>query len=45
MLLPKAFRTSVEENCRHLRQHAQGWDVSCQRQAQIRGPDAAALVH
>ena len=44
MLLPKAFQTSVEEDYWHLREHVQIWDVSCQRQVQIEGPDAAALV-
>ena len=44
MLLPKAFQTSVEEDYWHLRQHVQLWDVSCQRQVQIEGPDAAELV-
>ncbi len=44
MLLPKAFRTSVEEDYWHLREHVQIWDVSCQRQVQIQGPDASALV-
>ena len=44
MLLPKAFQPSVEEAYRHLRAHAQLWDVSCQRQVEIRGADAARLV-
>lgn len=44
MLLPKAFRPSVEEDYWHLREHVQIWDVACQRQVQIKGPDAAALV-
>lgn len=44
MLLPKAFQTSVEDDYWHLREHVQVWDVSCQRQVQIEGPDAAALV-
>lgn len=44
MLLPKAFQPSVEEDYRHLREHVQIWDVSCQRQVQITGPDAAMLV-
>ncbi|MFZ1816202.1 MAG: dimethylsulfoniopropionate demethylase [Rhizobiaceae bacterium] len=44
MLLPKAFQTSVEEDYWHLREHVQIWDVSCQRQVEIVGPDAAALV-
>ena len=44
MLLPKAFGPTVEEDYWHLRQHVQIWDVSVQRQVQITGPDAAALV-
>ncbi len=44
MLLPKAFQRSVEEDYWHLREHVQIWDVSCQRQVQIEGPDAARLV-
>lgn len=44
MLLPKAFAPSVEEDYWHLREHVQIWDVSCQRQVQIEGPDAAELV-
>lgn len=44
MLLPKAYGTSVEEDYWHLREHVQIWDVSCQRQVEITGPDAAKLV-
>lgn len=44
MLLPKAFETTVEEEYWHLREHVQIWDVSCQRQVEIKGPDAALLV-
>ena len=44
MLLPKAFSTTVEEDYWHLRKYVQIWDVSVQRQVQITGPDAAALV-
>lgn len=44
MLLPKAFAPSVEEDYWHLRRHVQVWDVSCQRQVEIDGPDAATLV-
>lgn len=44
MLLPKAFQPTVEEDYLHLRQHVQIWDVSCQRQVEIAGPDAARLV-
>ena len=44
MLLPKAYQRSVEEDYWHLRAHAQIWDVSCQRQVEIRGPDAARLM-
>ena len=44
MLLPKAFERSVEEDYWHLRKCVQIWDVACQRQVQIEGPDAARLV-
>ena len=44
MLLPKAFGPTVEEDYWHLKEHVQIWDVSVQRQVQIKGPDAAALV-
>jgi dimethylsulfoniopropionate demethylase len=44
MLLPKAFAPSVEEDYWHMREHVQIWDVSCQRQVEIKGPDAARLV-
>ena len=44
MLLPKAFQPSVEEDYWHLRKHVQIWDVSCERQVEITGPDAAHLV-
>jgi len=44
MLLPKAYSRSVEEDYWHLRKHVQVWDVSCQRQVQIEGADAAKLV-
>lgn len=44
MLLPKAFAPTVEEDYWHLRQHVQIWDVSCQRQVELEGPDAARLA-
>ena len=44
MLLPKAFQPTIEEDYWHLREHVQIWDVSCQRQVQIAGPDAERLV-
>lgn len=44
MLLPKAFQPTVEEDYWHLREHVQLWDVSCQRQVEIEGPDAEKLV-
>ena len=43
-LLPKSFGRSVEEDYWHLREHVQIWDVSCQRQVEIRGKDATQLV-
>ena len=44
MLLPKGFQNSIEEDYWHLSKEVQVWDVSCQRQVQISGPDAATLV-
>ena len=43
MLLPLAYR-SVVDDYRHLKQHVQLWDVSSQRQVELRGPDAAWLL-
>lgn len=43
MLLPTVFR-SVEEDYHHLKSAVQLWDVSCERQVEIRGPDAQRLV-
>ena len=44
MLLPKGFKNSVETDYWHLSKDVQIWDVSCQRQVQISGPDASKLV-
>ncbi len=44
MLLPTGYGRSVEDDYWHLREHVQIWDVACQRQVQITGPDAARLV-
>jgi dimethylsulfoniopropionate demethylase len=43
MVLPSLFR-SLEEDYWHLREHVQLWDVACERQVELRGPDAARLV-
>lgn len=43
MLLPTVFE-SVEADYRHLKTHVQLWDVSCERQVEVTGPDAARLV-
>ncbi len=43
MLLPTVFE-SVEADYRHLKEHVQVWDVSCERQVELRGPDAARLM-
>ncbi len=42
-LLPTSFR-SLEEDYWHLKRHVQIWDVSCERQVEVCGPDAARLV-
>ncbi len=43
MLLPTVFR-SVQEDYHHLKKAVQVWDVACERQVEIRGPDAARLM-
>ncbi len=43
MLLPTVFR-SVVEDYHHLKSAVQVWDVSVERQIELRGPDAARLV-
>lgn len=43
MLLPTVFR-SVEEDYWHLKEHVQIWDVACERQVEVAGPDAPRLV-
>ena len=43
MLLPTVFR-SVEQDYHHLKQAVQLWDVSCERQGELRGPDASRLM-
>jgi dimethylsulfoniopropionate demethylase len=43
MLLPTVF-ASVEEDYKHLKSAVQVWDVACERQVEVRGPDAGKLV-
>lgn len=43
MLLPTLFE-SVEADYRHLKDHVQVWDVACERQVELRGPDATRLM-
>lgn len=43
MLLPTFF-ASVEEDYHHLKEAVQVWDVACERQVELRGPDAARLM-
>lgn len=43
MLLPTVFE-SIEADYHHLKQHVQVWDVACERQVEVRGPDAARLM-
>ncbi len=43
MLLPTVFE-SLEADYEHLIKHVQLWDVSCQRQVEIRGSDAGRLT-
>ncbi len=43
MLLPTVFR-SPQEDYHHLKNAVQVWDVSVERQVELRGPDAARLM-
>lgn len=43
MLLATVFE-SVEADYHHLKNHVQVWDVSVERQVELRGPDAARLM-
>ncbi|MCH9671049.1 MAG: dimethylsulfoniopropionate demethylase [Gammaproteobacteria bacterium] len=43
MLLPSVFR-SIEEDYAHLKSAVQLWDVSCERQVELVGPDAGRLL-
>ena len=43
MLIPQFFR-SVQEDYAHLKSAVQLWDVACERQVEIVGPDARRLV-
>ena len=43
MLLPTVF-DSLENDYRHLKDHVQVWDVSCERQVELVGPDADRLM-
>ncbi len=43
MLLPTQIR-GVEEDYHHLRSAVQVWDVACERQVEIAGPDAARFT-
>lgn len=43
MLLPACF-VSLEEDYRHLKSAVQIWDVACERQVEITGPDAFHLI-
>ncbi len=43
MFLPTVFK-SLEEDYHHLKKYAQIWDVSVERQVQLKGPDAHKLA-
>ncbi len=43
MILPVNFSSTIEEY-HHLREHVQLWDVSAERQVEVCGPDALALL-
>ncbi len=44
IILPKGFGKTIAEDYWHLKTHVQLWDVGCQRQIQLQGPDAAYLT-
>lgn len=43
MLLPVMFNSMIED-CQHLKRAVQVWDVACERQVEVRGPDAFRLI-
>ncbi len=43
MLLPAGFAGLVQD-CAHLKTQVQIWDVSCERQVSVKGPDAGRLM-
>ena len=43
MLLPAVFE-SLSDDCAHLKEHVQVWDVACERQISVQGPDAGRLM-
>jgi dimethylsulfoniopropionate demethylase len=43
MLLPTVFE-SLEADYHHLKRHVQVWDVACERQVEVRGPDAGRMM-
>ena len=43
VVLPTAY-TSLEDDYWHLREHVQIWDVACQVQVEIKGPEALKLA-
>ncbi|MCY4207309.1 MAG: dimethylsulfoniopropionate demethylase [Roseovarius sp.] len=43
MLLPSSFE-GIEADYHHLKRHVQVWDVSCERQVQVKGSDAMRLI-
>jgi len=43
MLLPTVFESS-EADYHHLKKAVQVWDVACERQVELRGPDASRLM-
>ena len=43
MLLPASFASPVEDY-RHLKEKVQVWDVACERQVEVTGPDSGRLL-
>lgn len=44
MLLPTRFGADFVDDYHHLKQHVQVWDVACERQVSVKGPDAMRLM-
>jgi len=43
-MLIAADITTAEEDYQHLKRAVQLWDVGCERQIELKGPDAAQII-